>query len=828
MLILLLLPSALAATWVVDPAGGDFATLAAAVEAAVDGDVLSLAAGTFAEDVALGGKSLSLQGAGRGLTVIEGSVLAIDALGSASLSLSDLTLSGAARAVDADGDVELEDVDITEVGREDVEGSALRLTGGSLRWSGGGVDQSVAFRGAIFAVEATVDLVDVSFSRAEGESGAALWMEGGSLNAAGVTFAANFALGSGGCIYATGAALSLVDSTFSGCVAGSVGGAVRLAGGSLELQGAEFAQNVGPGAVDVYTTEASVTVNDTRFESPSLTPGAAGEYCEENTASALFDLGGHDATLTGITTWLGDGTALEQFCPRAIDVRDGGSVTLGDYTDETPLNPDATDVWGAFTATGAHVTLSGTVSEAGGHFGVYSPDLSVGPVEWLGAGRLTVRGAGSVHDLHAVGLSHLYLYGDEGALTVAGLDAEVKVLRVQQAVSLETTRLECDHGLIFAGGGNADDSIRMVDSRVAGCAVVADAADLTLEGFVSTGSSRPGESGGALEVLGGNVYVHQGWFGDNEAERGGAVAVAGGSATLEASVFFGNSADEGGALWISGGALTVAGVVLQENLGGGLYVAGGFPSLRQVTAVGNEGEAQIFADSGSMELRDVIAAGSPDAGFAATGSAAAATAVLAYNDVWDNAAGGYAGSLTDLTGTEGNLAADPQFVAYTRDGVLRGDDLHLQPGSPCIDAGVPEWTDADGSRVDIGAFGGEWGAQIDYDGDGILAVAGDCDDSDALVHPEAVEVLGDGIDQDCDGADSPVGDTGDTGTGDDSGEEPGDTAETGETASPTNDGDDPDPRGCGCTHGAVPGAGAMLLGALTLLGTRRGGGRTRG
>jgi len=65
-------------------------------------------------------------------------------------------------------------------------------------------------------------------------------------------------------------------------------------------------------------------------------------------------------------------------------------------------------------------------------------------------------------------------------------------------------------------------------------------------------------------------------------------------------------------------------------------------------------------------------------------------------------------SYSDIDGGwtgEGNINSDPIFVDPGN------DDFHLQPGSPCIDAGNPatQYNDPDGSINDMGAYGGPGG-----------------------------------------------------------------------------------------------------------------------
>jgi hypothetical protein len=64
-----------------------------------------------------------------------------------------------------------------------------------------------------------------------------------------------------------------------------------------------------------------------------------------------------------------------------------------------------------------------------------------------------------------------------------------------------------------------------------------------------------------------------------------------------------------------------------------------------------------------------------------------------------------------VTGT-GNLEIDPKFVLVTNDGDWTNDDLTLKSTSPARDAGNPDplYDDADGSRGDLGAYGGPNGS----------------------------------------------------------------------------------------------------------------------
>jgi hypothetical protein len=81
--------------------------------------------------------------------------------------------------------------------------------------------------------------------------------------------------------------------------------------------------------------------------------------------------------------------------------------------------------------------------------------------------------------------------------------------------------------------------------------------------------------------------------------------------------------------------------------------------------------------------------------------------ILQYNNLWKNEIN-YYGFTADTT----NTSANPMVV--NDDTTQGGLDFHLQMFSPLIDAGDPTILDRDGSRSDIGLYGGPYGESYIY------------------------------------------------------------------------------------------------------------------
>ena len=123
-----------------------------------------------------------------------------------------------------------------------------------------------------------------------------------------------------------------------------------------------------------------------------------------------------------------------------------------------------------------------------------------------------------------------------------------------------------------------------------------------------------------------------------------------------------------------------------------------------------------------------------------------------YNMWFDNQPGDVSGDL--VVGDIGSnaLFVDPEYPDVSLDGVCSNDDLRPLPGGSRTDAGdpLPVFYDPDGSRNDIGSYGGPLAPIYDDDGDGYDTLT-DCDDDNPLANPGAAEITGNEIDDDCDG-----------------------------------------------------------------------------
>ena len=217
-----------------------------------------------------------------------------------------------------------------------------------------------------------------------------------------------------------------------------------------------------------------------------------------------------------------------------------------------------------------------------------------------------------------------------------------------------------------------------------------------------TGNSATYATGGSL----GGGRVEGNVISDNSADKfGGGVQCASNTILLNNVITGNTTLSEYGAVYCPyGGAPVIANNTIVGNYAScGIYCGmKSSPRITNNTITGHVGDAVFCDNQSSPRISNTIIAYNEKGIRCASTSAS----TLLNNCVYGNTVYNYSG-VTDPTGSKGNLSVEPGLA-----GAPYGN-VHIQPGSPCLGAGLdseiqPDWKDLDGQprkqgeHVDIG------------------------------------------------------------------------------------------------------------------------------
>jgi outer membrane protein OmpA-like peptidoglycan-associated protein len=739
--------------------GYDFASIQDAIDDASDGDVISVAAGTYRESIVLGGKDVTIQSSGstsRTIISPSGSAPAITVDQGERAALIEgftITPSGGRAIWVSDASPSFMDLVIESSGTPaSGQGGAVYVSGGSPSFDQLEIVNSKAAYGGDFFITDAADVLisDASLSSAQATYGGSLWVENASVTLISVeadsprgTHSGGFALLENAELNATnlevnapsvdagyGAGLFAWDHSvivwdgggISGAVAdeyrsGYTGGAIHLQGASsLEATSLEISDNMAyaGGGMDLQGSSWASLDRCTFDGNEAYTKGGG--------------LRSYNSASVSCTSCVFEGNSAEE--GGAVDVSvDASYADLdGSYEDNQAYGGDG----GAIrVADQAELSLEGSTFE--GNWAQES------------GGALAIEDPGDedVVLLDTSFTSNEADSGDGGAIVVS---SDANLWLGGSSFDLNLARLGWGGAVAFDPGGvgyvfeAADCSFEENTADDGGGAIwvyEADEATITDSSFLRNVSY--GDGGGLYLEANDEAYVSRNLFHENAAAGAGGASYE--TATTYSSTFANNIVSEN--LANVGAGLALEDLDIQ-------------PEVTNNNLTGNDASAQgahlYLAGATVSFVNNIAALGVDGGGLYADDSASATSSDFYYCDVWSNAGGDYTGTLVDPVGTSGNISEDPLLAAYSQDGDETNDDHHLQLSSPCLDAGDPSIVDLDGTRSDIGVYGGPEADGTDADSDGYWDIT-DCDDTDPSINPGAEEVPYDGVDQDCDGLD---------------------------------------------------------------------------
>jgi len=500
---------------------------------------------------------------------------------------------------------------------------------------------------------------------------------------------------------ATGdAAVEIEGFTITGGASSAKGGGVRCDASTLILRASVLVDNTAAGGGGgLYASGCAIEVDDVELAKNTGGPTGGGALLEETTGTV------HDSLFDGNEASHGAGLAIVEGMVSLVDseLRENHAGTQGGglwlASDAEIAGTSIHDNHAGWTAGGIYVSE-------------HAPQIHDNTVR---ANTCVNDGAGFY--LHRTSAT---LHANVVADNVAGDDAGgIRVFESTAVLDANTI----EHNTSADGGGGIK---------------VSHVPSLLTDNLIRDNVSG---TGGGIMMDNDASTVRGGEISGNTASSGGAIYATLGpwnGAVLEDIRIAGNHA------WIGGGVtltrnfmpVTMRRLTIVDNsasnVGGGILARGSDYTLDHSVVARNtalaggalyHGLAEAYTDPCPCPMTvtigrvtfSVLTGNLADTGSAIQGECDGLTvenSILAGHDgvsvvvtsapTWrytDATPATFSG-MTDPTGIDGNLAADPAFVNPA------GDDFHLAAGSACIDAGDPALSDPDGTRADLGRFGG--------------------------------------------------------------------------------------------------------------------------
>ncbi|MFH1742993.1 MAG: right-handed parallel beta-helix repeat-containing protein, partial [bacterium] len=266
----------------------------------------------------------------------------------------------------------------------------------------------------------------------------------------------------------------------------------------------------------------------------------------------------------------------------------------------------------------------------------------------------------------------------------------------------------------------------IIDAAGLDTPAVTGADDAILDGFTITG----GEDSGVCCYVSSPTLTNC-TISENTAGFGGGVYCEDSSPTLSNCTISGNTPFIGGGVYCRGSCVMLVNCMITGNTayeGGGVCCEYSSSALSSCVIAGNTADRQGGGIHCSSDSSVTLVNCSFSGNSATNGNTLAcdsynrpstvniANSILwdGEDEIWNNDDSTITISYSDICGGwpgEGNIDSDPHFV-QPWDG--KSADLHLSPGSPCIDAGNPDPSHNDRclppglgtQRCDMGAYGG--------------------------------------------------------------------------------------------------------------------------